>query len=244
MTNKIHMVLQGKGGVGKSMIAAVLAQYKTAQGALPVCVDTDPVNATFAGYASLNVRRLDIMEGDEINSRRFDELIELIASTEEEDVIIDNGAASFVPLAHYLVSNQVPALLRDMNRDLIVHTVVTGGQALLDTVHGFAQLTSQFPSECQFVVWLNPYWGQVEHEGRPFEELKAYRANRDRVAAIIRIPALKPETYGRDLEDMLRARKTFGEALNDPDLTIMTKQRLKIVQRQLFEQLDENMMTI
>ncbi|MCP4981471.1 MAG: conjugal transfer protein TraL, partial [Gammaproteobacteria bacterium] len=25
---KIHMVLQGKGGVGKSMIAAIIAQYK------------------------------------------------------------------------------------------------------------------------------------------------------------------------------------------------------------------------
>lgn len=31
---KIHMVLQGKGGVGKSMIAAVLAQYKAGKGYL------------------------------------------------------------------------------------------------------------------------------------------------------------------------------------------------------------------
>ena len=233
---RIHMVLQGKGGVGKSMIAAVLAQYKTTQDAAPLCIDTDPVNATFAGYASLNVQRLEIMEGDEINSRRFDELVELVA-TSQGDVIIDNGAASFVPLSHYLISNQVPALLAGMGHELIVHTVVTGGQALLDTVHGFAQLTSQFPAECQFVVWLNPYWGQVEHEGRPFEELKAWRANRERVSAIIHIPALKPETYGRDLEDLLRSRRTFDEALSDPELTIMTKQRLRIVQRQLWEQL-------
>lgn len=55
---KIHMVLQGKGGVGKSMIAATIAQYKAGKGQKPLCIDTDPVNATFEGYKALNVRRL------------------------------------------------------------------------------------------------------------------------------------------------------------------------------------------
>ena len=41
---KIHFVLQGKGGVGKSMIAAVLAQYLTEHDRQPMCIDTDPVN--------------------------------------------------------------------------------------------------------------------------------------------------------------------------------------------------------
>ena len=43
----IHMVLQGKGGVGKSFIAAVLAQFKASKGQKPLCIDTDPINATF-----------------------------------------------------------------------------------------------------------------------------------------------------------------------------------------------------
>lgn len=106
---KIHMVLQGKGGVGKSMITATLAQYKAAKGQKPLCVDTDPVNATFEEYKALNVRRLHIMDGDEINTRHFDALVELIAPA-ENDVIIDNGASSFVPLSHYLISNQAPSL--------------------------------------------------------------------------------------------------------------------------------------
>jgi anion-transporting ArsA/GET3 family ATPase len=33
---KIHMVLQGKGGVGKSMIAATIAQYKASKGQTPL----------------------------------------------------------------------------------------------------------------------------------------------------------------------------------------------------------------
>jgi hypothetical protein len=234
---KIHLILQGKGGVGKSFIAATLAQFKASKGQLPLCIDTDPVNATFAGYNALGVKRLQIMQGDEINPRHFDTLVELVAPS-KNDVIIDNGASSFVPLSHYLISNQVPALLADMGHELLVHTVVTGGQALLDTVSGFSQLVSQFPTEAIFVVWLNPYWGPIEHEGKGFEQLKAYTANKARVSAIVTIPSLKIETYGRDLSDMLQARLTFDEALAMDSLTIMTRQRLKIVKGQLFGQLD------
>ena len=234
---KIHLILQGKGGVGKSFIAATLAQFKASKGQTPLCIDTDPVNATFAGYNALGVKRLQIMEGDEINPRHFDTLVELVAPS-TDDVIIDNGASSFVPLSHYLISNQVPALLADMGHELLVHTVVTGGQALLDTVSGFSQLVSQFPTEAIFVVWLNPYWGPIEHEGKGFEQLKAYTANKARVSAIVAIPSLKMETYGRDLSDMLQARLTFDEALAMDSLTIMTRQRLKIVKNQLFGQLD------
>ena len=67
----------------------------------------------------------------------------------------------------------------------------TGSQALPDTLNGFAQLVTQDPDECQFVVWLNPYWGPVESEGKTFEQMKVYQANKNRVSAIIHIPALK-----------------------------------------------------
>jgi hypothetical protein len=234
---KIHIILQGKGGVGKSVAAAFLAQYKRSEGHQPECIDTDPVNSTFSGYAALGVRKLQIMEEDEIDPRSFDTLIEILAAA-RSDVIVDNGASSFVPLSHYLITNQVPALLTSMGHELIIHTVITGGQALLDTLSGFAQLVTQFPSEGLFVVWLNPYWGPIQHEGRAFEYMKAYVSNKERVSAIVRIPALKKETYGRDLGDMLKDRLTFNEALASSSLTIMTRQRLKIIRDQVFGQLE------
>ncbi len=236
---KIHIILQGKGGVGKSVIAATIAQFVAEKGQTPLCIDTDPVNATFAGYKALNVNRLNIIEDDEINTRNFDALIEQISTT-ENDVIIDNGASSFVPLAHYLTSNEVPALLKEMGHELIIHSVITGGQALLDTLSGFSQLVTQFPDEASFVVWLNPYWGVVEHEGKPFEQLQAYKSNKNFVSAIVSIPDLKKDTYGRDFSEMLQARKTFSEVLNDESLTIMTRQRLKIVREKLFAQLEQS----
>ena len=68
--------------------------------------------------------------------------------------------------------------------------------------------------------------------------MKAYTTHKARVAALIQIPSLKEETYGRDFAQMLQARLTFDEALALSTLTIMTRQRLKIVKAQLFAELD------
>ncbi|TWA81539.1 cellulose biosynthesis protein BcsQ [Azospirillum brasilense] len=234
---RVHMTLQGKGGVGKSFIAAMIAQYLKGKGGNPICVDTDPVNATFHGYKSLGVRRLDIMHQDEIDTRRFDELVEIIAGA-SEDVVIDNGANAFVPLSNYLLSNGVPAMLHDMQRELVVHSVVTGGQAMIDTLSNFGLIVKQFEA-ATIVVWENPFWGTVEMDGKSFEQMKVFTGNRDRISAVIRVPVLKGETFGRDLSELLQRRQTFDEALApDSGLPIMVRQRLKQIQRDLFAQME------
>jgi hypothetical protein len=85
---------------------------------------------------------------------------------------------------------------------------------------------------------VKPLLGAIEHEGKTFEQLKAYTTNKARVSAIVTIPTLKEETFGRDLSEMLQDRLTFDEALSMESRTIMTRQRLKIVKGQLFGQLD------
>ena len=57
----IHFILQGKGGVGKSLIAALLAQYLQGRNLGVHCFDTDPINATLVGYEALDAVALDIM---------------------------------------------------------------------------------------------------------------------------------------------------------------------------------------
>ena len=134
---------KGKGGVGKSFISSTLAQHRIAKGKNPLCIDTDPVNATFYGFKNSMLSRLMWWTTMKSIPRKFDDLIELIANT-ETDVIIDNGASTFVPMSHYLISNQIPALLLDMGHELVVHTVITGSQALLDTLNGFVHPSNSF----------------------------------------------------------------------------------------------------
>jgi hypothetical protein len=42
----IHPSLQGKGGVGKSLVASILAQYHLQRGKTVRCIDTNPSHAT------------------------------------------------------------------------------------------------------------------------------------------------------------------------------------------------------
>ena len=95
------------------------------------CFDAEPVNSTLASFPALQTTKLDLIEssdkGKRINPRRFDDLVEHIASQPaDEHVIVDTGSSAFVPLLHYVVSNEVPAVLSQGGHELVVHTVITG----------------------------------------------------------------------------------------------------------------------
>src|SRR6266536_1166403 len=68
-TNSIHLSLQGKGGVGKSLIASILAQYFRDRGREIRCIDTDPVNSTMFQYKALDVSRLELLRDGSIDQR-------------------------------------------------------------------------------------------------------------------------------------------------------------------------------
>lgn len=233
----IHFMLQGKGGVGKSFISAMFSQWKATQGEAPLCVDTDPVNHTLMGFRNLNVTELNIMTAQNINPRQFDILVEHISKT-TTDIIVDNGASSFVPLCSYMLSNEVPDIIGRWNHRVVIHTVISGGFSMLDTINGFAALASQFSSNIPFIVWLNPYFGAIEDEGRAFSEFKAYKMHSSKITGMIQLPNVIKETFGVDIEQMIKARETFEEAQLSKTYTLMTKERLKIFERKLFSAIE------
>ncbi|QDF68699.1 conjugal transfer protein TraL (plasmid) [Shewanella sp. SNU WT4] len=235
--SKIHFILQGKGGVGKSLIASLIAQFCIEHGKTPHCIDTDPVNQSFTAYGALNVHQLDILVNHDVDQSKFDQLIELIGEHPEQDFVIDNGASCFVPLSHYLLSNGTIQMLMDMGHDVIIHTVVTGGQSLADTIHGLDNLAEKYPTDCQLVVWLNTYWGLIERDGKSFEQLKVYQNHKERINGIITIEPMQKDTFQRDFINMLSAKQTFAEAVINPKLSIMNRQRLTMIRRKLFEQM-------
>jgi hypothetical protein len=237
---QVEFILQGKGGVGKSLIASLLAQHYTARGLAPVCVDTDPVNATFAGYKAFGADTLAILDGDDINPRAFDQLVERIMAAGAEGravMVADNGASTFVPLCSYLLQNEVVSLLAEAGHAVRFHTVITGGQALPDTTEGFVSLCRNIP-DVPVVVWLNEYFGRPVRNGKTFEDSTVFKTWAARIHALVTIPAVKPETFGRDIEQMLKRHQTFAEAESDPATTIMERQRLRMMWRKLDAQME------
>jgi len=48
-----HLVLNGKGGVGKSLVARWLAEFLFSRGLHVHCIDGDPVNRSLSQYKAL-----------------------------------------------------------------------------------------------------------------------------------------------------------------------------------------------
>lgn len=131
MNNVINFILQGKGGVGKSLIASLLAQYFTDKKLNLYCADTDPVNKTFARYETLNVETIQTVDSaNNIDTRAFDALVERLQN-HEGPAVIDNGASTFVPLTAYLVDSNIMDIFNDVDRHVVLQAVLTGGQALI-----------------------------------------------------------------------------------------------------------------
>ena len=104
----VHFIQQGKGGVGKSMIASILYQTLGLLGKQVAAFDTDPVSATLAGFQEFEVTCLDILKQGDIDPRQFDTLIDKIMEQgPETHVIVDNGASSFLALNSYIKENGI-----------------------------------------------------------------------------------------------------------------------------------------
>jgi len=232
----IHISLQGKGGVGKSLISAILSQYLLSKGQDVQGVDADPVNQTLAEYRGLAVSRLNLLKDGSVDQREFDLLMERFL-TECGTFVVDTGASTFIPLWHYVLENQALDYLRERGKRVFIHSVITGGQSLNDTLSGFVQL-AETTHEKNLIVWLNEYFGPVLHDGAPFKEMAVYKKHANKVHGSVAIVRRTADTFGRDVEEMISQKMTFDEALNGSGFTIMAKQRLRVVQRDLFEQLD------
>ena len=206
----IHFILQGKGGVGKSMIASMLYQALLHYEKEVQAFDTDPVNATLDRYTEFNVTKIDIMKNGDIDPRQFDALFEgLMNAPAESHVIVDNGASSFVALGAYLQQNDVLPTLLEEGHKVYFHSVVTGGQAIVDTVDGLAELADGFP-ESPVIVWLNPFFGEISMDG-------------------------PKATFGKDLEELFAKRQSFNAGISTAGIAV--KSRLRRYWAQILEKI-------
>ncbi len=236
--NSVHFILQGKGGVGKSFVAMMLAQYLINKERPLVCADTDPVNATFTQYKSLNVAHVDIASNGRVLQAKFDPLIDKIAST-EADFIIDNGAATFLPLTTYMAENDIFDLLAENGKKVFVHNVITAGQAKTDTLNGFEQLTSKVNGSAKIVVWENEYWGTVDVDGYPLSALKLFKQNKDKIAGTVKIMHRDSDDFIATIKKMTEGHLTYNDVLESADFSMVAKSRVRKVVTQVFDELDK-----
>lgn len=235
---KVHQLLQGKGGVGKSYIASLIAQYLKEQGEPVVCLDTDAVNASLSDIPALSVSRINLFEGDgdEIDTDALDGMVERFL-TEDANFVVDNGATSFKPLSRYLIQDGIADTIAGNGKRMVVHTVVAGGQEFAQTVRGFDSIAGQFPESVELVLWLNEHHGRLTaDDGTTFEGTPVYQKHASRIAGVVKLPQLH-KAFADNLRDMLGRNLTFAEAMEDRDIFTVAKQRLVQIRRPIWEQL-------
>lgn len=238
MQRSIHFVLQAKGGIGKSYVSSILAQYLATLGQPPRCFDIDQENTTFTHYAALKVEHMSLVNAERvIEPRKFDALMEALL-TGSGNCVIDTGANTFSNFLAYLVEANAFEMLAEASYSPIIHTIVGGGDTLLDTAHGFNSIMVM--GKAPTVLWLNEHFGPlVSAEGKPFAETAVYTRHRASLLGTVQLRARSASTYGDDIRKMTTARLTFDEIVAREDFTLMEKSRLKNVRTDLFNQLAE-----
>jgi hypothetical protein len=238
---QVHFILQGKGGVGKSFISALLVQFlanaqKQQAGSRVLVVDTDPVNRTISRYTQFDAIKLELLnDAQTIDTRRFDELIELIID-HDGPTVVDNGASTFVPLMAYLAENKVVDLLIAQGMDVVIHVPITGGQAIDDTLSGFDYVVKV--QAAPVVVWKNAFFGEITRDGLQFEQTKIYQSAARRVLGVISLHKRTEDTYGRDIGSMIARHLTFDEAIDSTQhFAFMARNRLHEVRNDVYGQL-------
>ena len=223
------------------MTAVVFTQYLQSKGAKVLCADTDPVNRTFSRYKALDVAAIDIAEGGNVMQRKFDPLMEIILST-DADVVVDSGAATFLPLTRYLAENDIYQIMADHGKTVFIHCVLVGGQARSDTYDGLADLLGKVGKSAKVVIWENEFWGKVEFDGVPITASKLYKEadKAGKIAGVVKIiDRSQSDTFTGDIKQMTQANLTLAEVIDSPDFSFLAKNRLKKFVGDVFAELDK-----
>jgi len=218
---RLDLILNGKGGVGKSFFAVNFVQFLKDRGIAHVAIDSDNENSTLKRYHP-DTRFLDL------GSRR--EMDSVFTALEKANlVVMDCRAASTDLFIDYFAEIDLAAVLTAMGAAL---TLVMPVNHEADSVDQIQRLADQFGKQCSYVVVRNA----AHSDSFALFEASEVRAQ------------LKDKLGGREIS-MTRVQDWLVEALNAENLTItaavkhsafslLDRQRLQTWQRKLYSEIE------
>lgn len=136
---RLDLILNGKGGVGKSFFAVNFVQFLKDKGIAHVAIDSDNENSTLKRFHP-DTRFLDL------DNRR--ELDGIFAALEKSNLVgMDCRAASTDLFIDYFAEIDLPAVLTAMGAAL---TLIMPVNHESDSVHQIQRLADQFGKKCNY----------------------------------------------------------------------------------------------
>ena len=218
---RLDLILNGKGGVGKSFFAVNFIQFLKDKGIAHVAIDSDNENSTLKRFHP-ETRFLDLG-----NRREMDAIFTALEKTNL--VVVDCRAASTDLFLDYFAEVELEAVLKAFGAAL---TLIMPVNHELDSVDQVQRLAEQLGKAAAYVVVRN-----AAHS----DSFALFDAAEVRVR-------LKGELGGREIT-MTRLQDWLVEALNRENVTIpaatkhagfslLDRQRLQTWQRRLFAEIE------
>jgi hypothetical protein len=222
--SRIHFVGGEKGGVGKSVLARLLAQYHIDHQLPFTAFDTDRSHGALLRFYAEFSRPVML---DEFDSA--DQVMEA-ALAAEQDVIVDLAAQTATPLHRWIEQNDLLTLANEEQVPVVFWHVLDDGA---DGIALFAALCDRYEHAGAYVAVRN--YGR----GRDFTAFDAspVRARAAGLAAlVIDLPELHAGTMRKI--DHQGISLWAGAHNRDAGLGLMDRQRVKVWLRRAYEQID------
>ncbi len=226
--SKLHFIGGEKGGVGKSLVARILAQYLIDHETPFLGFDTDQSHGALLRFyrdfaAPAAIDRYESLDG----------IVEAAAAEPERRVLIDLAAQTQPFLLRWMEDSELLELSPEMGIELRYWHVMDSGQ---DSVDLLAQLLDRFEGKLPLILVLN------EVRGDRFELLNASGLRERAESQGARVMTL------RHLQDTTMQKidghsSSFWAAVNNPDKTqnslgILERQRVRSWLKRAYQEID------
>lgn len=221
MKKRINLVLNGKGGVGKSFFATNFVQYLKDKSIDHVAIDTDNENSTLKRFHP---------DAEFLDLRQLQELDAIFASLEKADVVVvDCRAASSEIFLDYFIEIGAFDLLQQADAGM---TLVMPVNHEADSVDQIRAAVEELGDRCQYVIVKNEALSQsftiFDRTGTRNRLLTELRAQE----------IMMPRLYDWLVQALNQANVPITQALQHPAFSLMDRQRLKNWQRTFYDQVD------
>ncbi len=221
MNKRLNLILNGKGGVGKSFFAVNLVQYLKDRDRQHIAFDTDNENSTLKRFHS-SAQFIDISE-----SRELDDIFAALAKVAV--VIVDCRAASTELFLDYFTEIDVVEVCKRLGSQMTAIMPVNHEADSLDQIDRFAE---QQGTRFSYVILKN----EVHSDSFALYDRSATRKRLTnelgaREIIMTRLPSWL-------VEQLNRTNLTITQAKCHADFSLLDRQRLIMWQRRLYEQID------
>lgn len=221
MPKQLNIIVNGKGGVGKSFFATNFVQYLKDQQIEHRAIDTDNENSTLKRFHR---------EAEFINIDKVQEIDLLFASLEASSlVVVDCRAASTDIFLDYFREVRVFELLEMLGASL---TVVSPVNHEADSVEQVKIIADALGGKCRYVIVRNQ-----AHS----EQFRIYDNSRTRTRLLEEFAGreiLMPKLYDWLVTGLNETNLSMSAAIAGSEFSLVDRQRLKNWQALFYEQID------